>query len=39
MLLAPKTIEQVGGAKDGLLIVRHFKVDNQDIWIGIIKKS
>ena len=32
-----KTIEQVGGAKDGFLIDRHFKVDNQDIWIGILK--
>ena len=30
-----KTVEFVGAVKDGLLVDRHFKIDNKDIWIGI----
>ncbi len=32
-----KKIEFVGAIKDGLLIDRHFKMENKDIWIGIAK--
>ncbi|MDO8676370.1 MAG: class I tRNA ligase family protein [Candidatus Azambacteria bacterium] len=34
-----RKIEFVGVIKDGLLIDRHFKVENKDIWIGIAKIS
>ena len=30
-------IEFVGTIKDGLLIDRHFKVEDKDVWIGIVK--
>jgi len=30
-----KKIEFVGTVKDGLLIDRHFKVEDKDVWIGI----
>jgi len=30
-----KKIEFVGVVKDGLLIDRHFKMENEDVWIGI----
>jgi len=32
-----KSIEFVGAVKDGLLIDRHLEIENQEIWIGIIK--
>ena len=32
-----KKIEFVGTVKNGLLIDRHFKIENKDIWIGIVK--
>ena len=35
--ISAKTIEFVGAAKDGLLVDRHFKIEGEDIWIGIIK--
>ncbi|MDO8443786.1 MAG: isoleucine--tRNA ligase [Candidatus Azambacteria bacterium] len=30
-------VEFVGAAKDGLLVDKHFKIDNKDTWVGIIK--
>ena len=32
-----KKIEFVGTVKDGLLVDRHFKIENKDVWIGVIK--
>ena len=32
-----KNIQFVGATVDGLLIDRHFKIKNKDIWIGIVK--
>ncbi|MCX6813790.1 MAG: class I tRNA ligase family protein [Candidatus Azambacteria bacterium] len=32
-----RKIEFVGSVKDGLLVDRHFKVEDKDVWIGIIK--
>jgi len=36
-LVGAKTIEFAGAVKDGLLVDRHFKIENKNIWIGIIK--
>ncbi len=32
-----KSVQFVGTVKEGLLIDRHFEIENQSIWIGIIK--
>ncbi len=32
-----KKVEFVGTVKDGLLVDRHFEIENKDIWIGIVK--
>ena len=32
-----RKVEFVGAVKDGLLIERHFEIQNKDIWIGIVK--
>ena len=34
---APKKLSLLAMVKDGLLIDRHFEIENKDIWIGIIK--
>ncbi len=36
-LTGAKTIEFTGAAKDGLLVDKHFKIENKDTWVGIIK--
>ena len=32
-----ETIEFVANVKDGLLVDRHFKIENKDVWIGVSK--
>ncbi len=34
-----KIIEFTGVIRDGLLIDRHFEIENKDIWIGVVKIS
>ncbi len=36
-LTGAKAIEFIGAVKDGLLVDRHFKLEGEDAWVGIIK--
>ena len=36
-LTGAKTIEFTAAAKNGLLVDKHFKINNKDTWVGIIK--
>jgi len=36
-LTGAKAVEFVGAAKDGLLVDKHFKLEGEDAWVGIVK--